>query len=149
MMKRFRRLGPTERKLRRDRPRPSDELIQRIAENVAARPARRRLNLGLAFALTAALTVAFTLTGGIGYAASTVSQGTTALTQLVSGKNSSKSPKGGAAQSKGSSTKQYGQKVLICHIPPGNPDNAHTISVAPSAVPAHLAHGDTPGPCPA
>ena len=39
-------------------------------------------------------------------------------------------------------------KVTLCHIPPGNPDNAHTITVGASAVPAHLAHGDTLGPCP-
>jgi hypothetical protein len=39
-------------------------------------------------------------------------------------------------------------KVVICHIPPGNPDNAHTISVSKSAVPAHLAHGDELVPCP-
>ena len=39
-------------------------------------------------------------------------------------------------------------KVTICHIPPGNPDNAHTITVGAPAVPAHLAHGDTLGPCP-
>jgi LPXTG-motif cell wall-anchored protein len=39
-------------------------------------------------------------------------------------------------------------KVVICHIPPGNPDNAHTIVVSENAVPAHLAHGDTLGPCP-
>jgi len=38
-------------------------------------------------------------------------------------------------------------KVTICHIPPGNPDNPQTISVAPQAVPAHLAHGDSLGPC--
>jgi hypothetical protein len=38
-------------------------------------------------------------------------------------------------------------KVLICHIPPGNPDNAHTISVDESAVEAHLAHGDSLGEC--
>jgi hypothetical protein len=38
-------------------------------------------------------------------------------------------------------------KVTICHIPPGNPENAHTISVGASAVAAHLAHGDTLGPC--
>lgn len=38
-------------------------------------------------------------------------------------------------------------KVAICHIPPGNPGNAHTICIAPSAVPAHLAHGDYCGPC--
>jgi len=38
-------------------------------------------------------------------------------------------------------------KVDVCHIPPGNPDNAHTISVGARAVPAHLAHGDTLGAC--
>ena len=40
-----------------------------------------------------------------------------------------------------------GHKVTICHIPPGNPGNAHTISVGAPAVPAHLAHGDHLGPC--
>jgi hypothetical protein len=40
-------------------------------------------------------------------------------------------------------------KATICHIPPGNPENAHTISVGEAAVPAHLAHGDFEGPCPA
>lgn len=38
-------------------------------------------------------------------------------------------------------------KVTVCHIPPGNPANAHTISVGAPAVPAHLAHGDYLGPC--
>ena len=38
-------------------------------------------------------------------------------------------------------------KVDICHIPPGNPDNAHTINVSVRAIPAHLAHGDTLGEC--
>ena len=38
-------------------------------------------------------------------------------------------------------------RVTICHIPPGNPDNAHTITVSMNAVPAHLAHGDYCGPC--
>jgi hypothetical protein len=38
-------------------------------------------------------------------------------------------------------------KVKICHIPPGNPDNAHTISVSENAVDAHLEHGDTLGKC--
>ena len=38
-------------------------------------------------------------------------------------------------------------KVTICHIPPGNPSNAHTITIGGSAVKAHLAHGDVKGPC--
>jgi len=40
-----------------------------------------------------------------------------------------------------------GDKVLICHRPPGNPSNSQTLCVAASAVPAHLAHGDFLGPC--
>ena len=38
-------------------------------------------------------------------------------------------------------------KVLVCHVPPGNPENPVTIEVGESAVPAHLAHGDTEGAC--
>ncbi len=38
--------------------------------------------------------------------------------------------------------------VMICHFPPGNPSNRHTLIVPQSAVPAHLAHGDhCGGPC--
>jgi hypothetical protein len=40
------------------------------------------------------------------------------------------------------------KKVLICHIPPGNPDNAHTICVGEAAVDPHQRlHGDTIGAC--
>jgi hypothetical protein len=39
-------------------------------------------------------------------------------------------------------------KVVICHYPPGNPANAHTIIVGNSAVSAHVNnHGDTRGAC--
>jgi len=38
-------------------------------------------------------------------------------------------------------------KVTICHIPPGNPENAHTITVGSPAVAAHLAHGDVEESC--
>jgi len=39
------------------------------------------------------------------------------------------------------------KKVKICHIPPGNPGNAHSICVSINAVAAHLAHGDHLGDC--
>ncbi len=39
------------------------------------------------------------------------------------------------------------KKVIICHIPPGNPGKAHTIQISRSALKAHLAHGDTLGAC--
>jgi len=38
-------------------------------------------------------------------------------------------------------------KATICHIPPGNPANAHTITVGAPAVAAHLAHGDVEESC--
>jgi len=36
---------------------------------------------------------------------------------------------------------------VICHYPPGNPDNGKTITVGLSELCEHLAHGDTLGPC--
>ena len=39
------------------------------------------------------------------------------------------------------------ERVEVCHIPPGNTGNAHAITIAESAVPAHLAHGDYLGAC--
>ncbi|GJM22735.1 MAG: hypothetical protein DHS20C15_26500 [Planctomycetota bacterium] len=40
-----------------------------------------------------------------------------------------------------------GSKTVICHVPPGNPGNSHTLSVGNKAVAAHLAHGDSLGTC--
>ncbi len=39
-------------------------------------------------------------------------------------------------------------RFTICHYPPGNPQNAHTLSISESAWPAHQKHGDTLGSCP-
>jgi len=39
------------------------------------------------------------------------------------------------------------QKLDVCHVPKGNVENAHTINVGVSAVPAHLDHGDSLGAC--
>lgn len=47
----------------------------------------------------------------------------------------------GVQQSTGS------EPVELCHIPPGNPHQRHTIVVSGNAVRAHLAHGDSLGPC--
>lgn len=37
--------------------------------------------------------------------------------------------------------------VTLCHVPPGNPSQAHTITVGQPAVKAHLKHGDTLDAC--
>jgi hypothetical protein len=41
------------------------------------------------------------------------------------------------------------KKTTICHVPPGNPANAHTLCIGNPAVPHHLKnhHGDYVGPC--
>jgi hypothetical protein len=38
-------------------------------------------------------------------------------------------------------------KVTLCHVPPGNPANRHTITVGAAAWTAHRRHGDHRGPC--
>ncbi|MGI0003231.1 MAG: hypothetical protein ACRD91_03295, partial [Nitrosopumilaceae archaeon] len=38
-------------------------------------------------------------------------------------------------------------KVTICHVPPGNPSKAHTITIDRAALERHLAHGDFVGEC--
>lgn len=48
-----------------------------------------------------------------------------------------------AAQAAGGNSKN----VTLCHYPPGNVGNAHSIVVAPAAVDTHLDHGDSIGPC--
>lgn len=40
-----------------------------------------------------------------------------------------------------------GSKQTVCHIPPGNASNQHTISIHSSQVENHIAHGDVAGPC--
>jgi thrombospondin type 3 repeat protein len=43
--------------------------------------------------------------------------------------------------------KNSDNKVTICHIPPGNPNNPQTIAINKNALNAHLAHGDDEGAC--
>jgi predicted lipid-binding transport protein (Tim44 family) len=164
------------KRLENERPQPPDEFVSAVADQLESNRARRARGWQVAFAggLTTLLVLAFAMTGGIGYAASAVKDGTTAVTTLVVGSskadkadkpqnasqvnsgaqnsanNASSSNANSAAKGnqQSSARNQYQEKVVICHRPPGNPDNAHTISVSPNAVPAHLAHGDTLGPCP-
>jgi hypothetical protein len=38
-------------------------------------------------------------------------------------------------------------KVQVCHVPPDNPANFHTITISEDALEDHLAHGDLAGAC--
>ncbi len=53
-------------------------------------------------------------------------------------------PTGHSTQGVGGGTQD---KIAVCHVPPGNPENPVTILISPSALPAHLAHGDVLGNC--
>jgi hypothetical protein len=52
-----------------------------------------------------------------------------------------------AGQQPAASAKPSYSKVVICHVPPDDPDNAHVLVVNLRAVRAHLAHGDYLGEC--
>ena len=54
---------------------------------------------------------------------------------------------GGGTPDAGDNDKGDRENVVICHIPPGNPDRRHTIAVSEAAIDAHLAHGDLLGEC--
>ncbi len=47
----------------------------------------------------------------------------------------------------GGATAAHAAKIAICHRPPGNPGNFHTITINQNALPAHQAHGDLVGSC--
>lgn len=50
-------------------------------------------------------------------------------------------------KSKDSESPEDNDKVTICHIPPGNTGNPHTLVISRAALQAHLAHGDQLGFC--
>ena len=63
--------------------------------------------------------------------------------------DSAKSSDDSSSSSSESSDDSSSDKVTICHVPPGNEDNPQTLSVASSAVDAHLSNhpGDHVGAC--
>jgi hypothetical protein len=77
--------------------------------------------------------------GAIGVAAAFVAS---AFVALAYGGGVTGAPSNGPA-----SADQYGERVTICHRTGSRRNPFRTITVAQSAVPAHLRHGDTTGPC--
>ncbi|NPC46780.1 hypothetical protein D7Y27_08025 [Corallococcus sp. AB004] len=66
---------------------------------------------------------------------------------LVSGDDNLGGAAGEAPAADGGTAPGGNTGITLCHIPPGNPANAHTITVGVPAVAAHLRHGDTVGAC--
>jgi hypothetical protein len=90
---------------------------------------RGAFRLGLAAAVTAAMLVAVAGFGGIGYAATSVTEAVrTAVQVAVPGK--ANEPQQSSAEA------QYGAKVTICHVTPNG--KQHNIRISENAVAAFL-----------
>ena len=153
-MKRFWKqlTGPSEveAQLRRERPTPPRELVDDLVARVEADSTRRarsaRPRVALVGVVTALALISFGATGGLGYAktaatgavSSTAHAFRTVVRQQPQQNNGNHHGNPGHGSQPGHH--QYHEKVIICH-------KGHTISVSSSAVPAHLRHGDTLGPC--
>lgn len=148
-----------ERALRESRPRPSPQLERRVLDQMTAREPivrRRRHGRSLALAFVVATTALLAAFVGIGAAASstvevasstasTVTDQTTAVVKVVKRVIKTGKSKPRPVKSSPASDQYHHDKITICHKP--GPHSV-TISIARSALPAHLAHGDTIGHCP-
>jgi hypothetical protein len=150
-----------ESDLRAARPEPRSDLMRQLVGRVESTrvPFRRsRVRLALAGALTSGALVAFALAGGFSYTATAASAvaHATGISKAHSsnaggnGNGGGNSANSNANSNANSSANQYQEKVVICHRPPGNPENAQTLTLSPQGAANHLAHhpDDTLGPCP-
>ena len=134
-MKRFRpgRKDDLGVELRASRPEPSRDFVDTLSERIAPDGRRTRQRSASRLSFAAALTVFMLGTlasfGGLGYAASSTKAAFKKVGALE-GPSAARTP----------ASDQYVEKVTICH-------NGHTITISQSALPAHLRHGDTIGPC--
>lgn len=141
-MKRFRpgRQDELGNELRASRPEPSPELVKTLSDQYGANRRRAHLYVASRLSFAGALTVLMLGTlasfGGLGYAASSTKQAAIAVKKVVA-------PSRPQVVHSSAAQDQYApQKVTICH-------KGHTITISKSALPTHLRHGDTVGPCPA
>jgi hypothetical protein len=131
------------RELRESRPGLSGDFVDTLSEHVDSssgggrRYAWRRVSF--AVVLTLLVLGALASVGGLGYAASSTKTAVTAVKQVIA-PSRPQVVKNSAAQS------QYArERVTICHH--NGSDKPVTITISRAALPAHLRHGDTIGPC--
>ncbi len=139
-MKRFRSGGQDDlgSELRANRPEPSPAFVEAVSERITAADRRARLRTASRLSFAGAITVLMLGTlasfGGLGYAASSTKGAFVAVKRVVVPSRPQPARHTAAAD-------QYQpHKVTICH-------KGHTITIARAALPAHLRHGDTIGPC--
>ena len=144
-------MADLERRLRDERPLPSEDLVRRVTTETAARPSGLpRLRLGLAGALSGLAVAAVIALGGLSAPVDTA--GGILQFDNAGGKSKQSNDRD---KDKGKSNgppanHQYEEKVTICHRPPGNPSNGQTLTLPRSGAEAHLRNHslDTRGPCP-
>lgn len=99
----------------------------------------------LALAISALLMV-----GAVSYATPSYAGNDSSKTKKVEEKKKADSAKtqsaSGTDSDKRGSSNTSDQKITICHVPPGNPANKHTIHIAYSAWAAHKTHTNSIGP---
>jgi hypothetical protein len=111
--------------------------VYSLSERVRSRRRRSRrgaFRVAFAGALRAAMLAALASVGGLGYAAGSAKSAWHVVTHKATSRDQSPRTRTPAAF-------EYSRRALVCH-------KGHTIVISVNAVPAHLRHGDTLGPCP-
>jgi hypothetical protein len=143
MTRKNRRSDDLQGELRTNRPEAPAQLVKSLSLRIgeAAQEERRHTGFrrGLAAAVTFAVFGALASFGGLSYAASGAAHGVTAVKSAVT------SSKPRIAKETPAGNQYAEKKTTICHH--AGPRHRVTITVANAALPAHLAHGDTVGPC--
>lgn len=148
-----------ENRLRAARPEPSSDLVQSIEGHVE-RHERRRVRgltgrLAAVGALSAVMLAVLAGFGGLSYAAVSVGDGAARAAKIakatigLKAEKSRATAKPSAAARRNSSADGNGGTHTICHVPPGNPGNAQTLTLSEAGAQSHLRNhaGDYDGPC--
>ena len=135
-MKRFQRGDGLERELRAARPEPREEFLRAVESRINREGGRQRsgsLRLGLAGAVTAAMVISLAAFGGLGYAATGVSNAVQTAVHVVA-------PAKKAAPSSPATSARAQYFVEVCY-------KGKTLRIDSHAEDSLIANGAKPGAC--